>query len=167
MELLIDLDLVVDSDFDNVQELTQLQLCKLIEKYTNVIENLKQRSPYSVNEIRYKLASKAIRDDIHHYLEIQFPQEMKKTKNTFVNNERAWPVVKNVREGYIKLITRHIEEAKKHYEEQRTAKAKAHIEASMLLKKSKVICKECGKKISYNNKKRHELIHRTMMPAEK
>ena len=52
MELLIDLDLVVDSDFDNVQELTQLQLCKMIEKYTNVIENLKQRSPYSVNEIR-------------------------------------------------------------------------------------------------------------------
>jgi hypothetical protein len=73
-----------------------------------------------------KKASKAIRADIYYYLTKYFPENMKTKKEAglFVSNTRAWCLVKTVREGFLTLIIKHVEDAKKIYEDQRRAGAR-------------------------------------------
>jgi len=114
--IIIDPDLVVENDFKC--EMSQTQLCNLINDYSNTVINLKDGSLRSIKRIRNKTLNKSIRADIHNHLNKYFLEDMRKTKNNFILDDRAYPTIKTISDEYIKLINKNIEYARKHYNEE-------------------------------------------------
>jgi len=131
-------DTQIQADLDDYEDMTLMQLSKIIQKYKNKMNKIKTRCDKIDNANNFDYS--VIYDDI----------------KTYSKKYSMYEADYGVRAKYINTINNHLEPVIKHYEILKLKSFESNKQKNIDYLKQKIKC-ECGIEVAYVHLKRHKL----------